>query len=91
MPTVSKERFSTRSWLINCCETFSKPCASNSVGRIGTYSRGAGSREDQTAQVCRALVAERSGGVDEGADAIRLQRRADEGSAPRDRGARGFP
>lgn len=48
----------------------------------GTNSRSAGGSKDQAAQVGGALVAQGTGGVDECADTIRLQRRTDEGGAP---------
>lgn len=56
-----------------------------------TYSRSASSRKDQTAEVRRALVAEGAGGVDEGTNTVRLERRADEGGTPRNGGTGGFP
>ena len=48
-----------------------------------TYRWSRASKEDQATQVRRALVAERAGGIDERADAIGLDGRADERCAPR--------
>ena len=43
---------------------------------------GRGGSEDETAEVGGAAVAEGAGGVDEGADTVRLEGRADEGRTP---------
>lgn len=49
-----------------------------------THYRSRGGHEEQTAQIGGTLVTQGAGGVDEGADAVSLQGRADEGGAPRD-------
>lgn len=47
-------------------------------------SGSGGGREDQTAEVGCALVAQSGSGVDESADTVSLEGRADEGGAPGD-------
>lgn len=49
-----------------------------------------GGGEDEAAEVGSALVAQGAGGVDQGADTVGLQGRADEGGAPGDGGGRGL-
>ena len=63
------------------------------MGRGGqkTHSRSRGGEEDQAAEVGGALVAEGAGGVDEGADAVGLQRGAHERRAPGRGGRRRLP
>ena len=52
------------------------------MGSRFTYTWSGAGEEDQAAQVGGALVAERAGGIDEGADAIRLDGGADERGTP---------
>ena len=47
-----------------------------------TYTGSRAGHKDQTPQIRRTLVAERSGRVDQGADTVRLNRAADERRAP---------
>lgn len=47
-----------------------------------TYAGSRGSEEDEGSEVSSALVAQRTSGVDESTDTIRLKSRADEGRAP---------
>lgn len=56
----------------------------------GTYAGSRGSEEDETAEVGGALVGERAGGVDEGADSVGLEGGADEGGTPGDGGGAGL-
>lgn len=51
-----------------------------------TYTRSSGSGKDETTEVGSALVAQGAGGVDEGANTITLEGRADKGGAPGDGG-----
>lgn len=63
----------------------------HSVGRTKrTYTGSSSSEEDQTTQVGSALVAQGTSGIDEGADAVTLQRGADERGAPGEGGAAGL-
>lgn len=55
-----------------------------------TYGRSRRGKEEQAAQVSGALVAQGARGVDEGADAVRLQRRADQGRSDGDGGPGGL-
>ena len=52
-----------------------------------TYGRSIAGRKDETTEVSSALIAEGAGGVDESADAVRLQRGAEERGTPRYGGA----
>lgn len=47
-----------------------------------SYGRSRAGEEDQAAEVGGALVGESTSGVDESTDTVRLDGRADEGSAP---------
>lgn len=70
--------------------------SSNSEGlrrsrmRGKTHNRSRGCHEDQTAQIGSALVTQSTGSVDESADTIGLQGRADERGAPSDSSGRGL-
>ena len=55
-----------------------------------THGRRRAGHEDQAAQVGRSLVAEGAGGVDQGADSVRLDGRADERRTPGCRRRCGF-
>ena len=55
-----------------------------------TYRRSRASEEDQSTEVRSALVAERAGGIDQCTDAVGLDGRSDEGSAPRSAGGGGL-
>jgi hypothetical protein len=54
----------------------------NSSARDKTYGRSRAGEEDQAAEVGGALVGESASGVDEGTNTVRLDGRADKGSAP---------
>ncbi len=57
---------------------------------LGQVLRRAGGEEDQCSQVGGALVGQRAGGVDQGADAVGLQAGAKEGGAPGNGGRGGL-
>lgn len=59
-------------------------------GKGKTHGGGRGGHEDEAAKVRSALVAQCARGVDQGADAVALQGRADERGAPGGGGGRGL-
>ena len=92
-PTVSRGLLSLKIWTRNYIEvsvlgsshqtiSYRSSYETSSSPLKATYTGSSSSSEDQTTEVGSALVAQRSSGIDESADAVALQGRADESGAP---------
>ena len=87
-PMVSRGRFSLKIWMRNYWKSARDlPSALIPGDWVSmTYTGSSGSSEDETTEVGSALVAQGTSGVDESADTVALESRADKGGAPGDGG-----